>query len=758
MAKKPNYKQSEQKAKELEKEAVKRQQLEEGIELTLAQLNQIFETATDGMLLIDLGFNVLRVSETFLTLMDINRDEAVGKRCYEICRCHHCHTTGCLVARILSGEERVECECEIECKDHLRILCTVTAVPLHEPGGELIGIVKYLKEITKLRRAEEVLRVSEEKYRSLVENIPDLIYTINRNGNFTSINEHGLEILGYRRDELIGQHFIKVIHPDDVEMTLQSFKEAVATKEQKPRGLMFRLLTKDSRTIWVALNSSMAFDERGGFFQEQGVARDITERKQSEAALRKSEEQYRSIFETVPASVILIDKDGQMIDINPYHLTHIAKGKFSKEDFIGKNIVTHPTIVNAGLSEMYKRVLEGEPFDQKDVYFPTLMTGGDGYFNVKGVPLLKDGEVIGAVTMHEDITDRKAAEKALRKSEQEKTAILNSIDELVVLQDKEYKILWANKAAGESADMIPEQLVGSHCYKIWAHRSDPCPDCPIAIAIETGHAQEIETYTSDGKAWFVRGYPIRDIQGNITDVVETTLEITERKRAEEALQESGKRLRFLSSQLITAQEKERRRISIELHDELGQALMVLKLQLRSMGEQLKEDQTALREECEQILHYIDDVTENVRRLSRDLSPSILEDLGILPALRWLIDEFTKHHPVESKLDIEDTPNLFSKEDEIIIFRIFQETLTNIGKHAQATHVSVIIKLQDGEVSFMVEDNGKGFNVEQIFSREATKRGMGLVTMEERARMVGGSLDIWSQEGTGTRITFSIPMN
>jgi signal transduction histidine kinase len=186
--------------------------------------------------------------------------------------------------------------------------------------------------------------------------------------------------------------------------------------------------------------------------------------------------------------------------------------------------------------------------------------------------------------------------------------------------------------------------------------------------------------------------------------------------------------------------------------------MVLKLQLRSMGKRLKEDQTELREECEKILHYIDDVTENVRRLSRDLSPSILEDLGLLPALRWLIDEFTKHHPVESSLDIEDTAHLFSKEDEIIIFRIFQEVLTNIGRHAQATHVSVIIKLEDGAVSFLVQDNGKGFDVERIFSREATERGMGLAAMEERARMVGGSLDIWSQEGTGTRINFSIPMN
>lgn len=110
--------------------------------------------------------------------------------------------------------------------------------------------------------------------------------------------------------------------------------------------------------------------------------------------LRESEERYKGIFETVPASIILTDMHGQIVDINPYPITLIAKGKTPGEDFIGKNIVTHPTIVNAGLSETYKRVLEGEPFDQKDVYFPIIPTGTDGYFNVKGVPLLKNGEVI----------------------------------------------------------------------------------------------------------------------------------------------------------------------------------------------------------------------------------------------------------------------------------------------------------------------------------------------------------------------------
>ena len=234
-------------------------------------------------------------------------------------------------------------------------------------------------------------------------------------------------------------------------------------------------------------------------------------------------------------------------------------------------------------------------------------------------------------------------------------------------------------------------------------------------------------------------------------------EIAERKLIEKALRESGERLHILSSHLLTAQERERRRISLELHDELGQSLTVLKLQIRSIEGNLKTDQEALKENCESSLQYVDQIIENVRRLSRDLSPSILEDLGLTAALRWLVEDFSRHSNIKISLDLPDIDNLFSQDAQIIIYRIFQEAFTNIGRHAQATNVSGVIKKKEGGVDFLIEDDGKGFDLKKIEARIPTEKSLGLMAMDERAKMLGGELKIETKQSNGTRIIFRVPI-
>jgi signal transduction histidine kinase len=185
--------------------------------------------------------------------------------------------------------------------------------------------------------------------------------------------------------------------------------------------------------------------------------------------------------------------------------------------------------------------------------------------------------------------------------------------------------------------------------------------------------------------------------------------------------------------------------------------MILKYQLNSLETRLPKNKTVLRSDCGDLLHYLDDIIENVRRLSWDLRPLALEKFGLATAIKNLLKDFGKHCDIQwEPQEIEALNNLFPPLSQINIYRIFQESLTNIAKHAQATQISVKLGQQVTGVTFAIEDNGKGFDPQAAKSRESEPRGIGLATMHERARMSGGNLEIRSRSGAGTRLVFTIP--
>jgi signal transduction histidine kinase len=231
----------------------------------------------------------------------------------------------------------------------------------------------------------------------------------------------------------------------------------------------------------------------------------------------------------------------------------------------------------------------------------------------------------------------------------------------------------------------------------------------------------------------------------------------EQELIQRALKKSEKELRLLSSHLLAAQEMERKRISRELHDEYVQALALLKLKITFIENGLNKNQDNLENECEQILRYIDQIIENVRRLIRDLRPPILEDFGLISALERLAAEFSKHYHVYASVEADKMNGSFSLKFQEMIYRIIQEAMNNIGKHAQARNVKIRIKKIKKKFHFIVEDDGKGFSVSQIKRLKPEEKGLGLISMEERARMLGGLFEIRSRKGKGTRLMLAVPV-
>jgi PAS domain S-box-containing protein len=235
-------------------------------------------------------------------------------------------------------------------------------------------------------------------------------------------------------------------------------------------------------------------------------------------------------------------------------------------------------------------------------------------------------------------------------------------------------------------------------------------------------------------------------------------EMMERTEIEEDLRRSAKKLRNLYSQLLTAQESERNRISRELHDDLGQALATLKLRLGHIARRAEEGATGFREECTWAAQFVDEMIEGVRRLSRDLSPTVLDHFGLSAAIRRLAEEFGKHHGISVSVDLSECDDLVARNDQIHLYRIFQEALNNIGKYAQATRVTASVGLHEGHISLAVEDDGQGFDPADVTMGNAGRKGLGLAIMRERANMLGGVLDLRSEKGRGTRISLSVPIS
>lgn len=250
--------------------------------------------------------------------------------------------------------------------------------------------------------------------------------------------------------------------------------------------------------------------------------------------------------------------------------------------------------------------------------------------------------------------------------------------------------------------------------------------------------------------------PSRDEEGQGIWRLSLT-DVTELKKTQKALEISQNNLRHLTRQLITLQELERKRIAQDLHDELGQSLMVLKMQLSEVQQDFRDGRQPW-EEFDQTINFINSIVNQVRELCQSLRPSVLENLGLTEALRHLTYEYPKRHGIKVTVKLDDLTGLVSAEGQIAVYRILQECLTNAARHSKATHIKVYARKGGGAVTFVFEDNGVGFDPTEISARAASGQGMGLIMIEERVRLLQGSFEIVSVPGHGTRVAFTLPLD
>jgi signal transduction histidine kinase len=263
-------------------------------------------------------------------------------------------------------------------------------------------------------------------------------------------------------------------------------------------------------------------------------------------------------------------------------------------------------------------------------------------------------------------------------------------------------------------------------------------------------------YCRDGQPIWVEGtsMTLRGEEGHITGYVSVNRDITERKRAEEALRESGRRLRELSQQVVSAQEEERRRVSRELHDEASQALMALKISLELLGKDLPEEAESLHQRIEAAVRLAEETMERVRLLAHDLRPPELDAVGLYPVLEDYCREFGRRTHLAIRYQGTRLPAL-PDEVSICLYRVLQEALTNVIKHAQARNVRVGLGYDGEAITLSVIDDGQGLGVLDATGLTHPK-GIGILGMRERLELLGGGLEIRSRPRDGTHLKAWVP--
>jgi len=441
--------------------------------------------------------------------------------------------------------------------------------------------------------------------------------------------------------------------------------------------------------------------------------------------------------------------------------------------------------------------------------FPSLpvviMTGsGDEALGVQAVQLgaqdyLVKGQIDSGLLRRALLyaIERKKADEALRHSKEQWELTFNTVPDLIAILDKQHRILRVNRAMADRLGVTPDHCIGLRCYEA-VHGIPEIPRfCPHFLTCQDGqqHVAEVSEPRLGGD-FLVSTTPLCDPRGQIIGAVHVARDITERKaaeqklrqrtvelqkltetleqrvtkrtaelaranellekdiaerkHAEEQLRESEKKLRYLSTELMTAQEKERKRIAGELHDSIAASLSAIKFGIENILSQMEQDEWCQR--LRDVVSRVQQVTEETRRIMSDLRPSMLDDLGIVPAINWFCREFQKTYSnvsVEKKIDIEESAVPDSLRTPI--FRICQEALNNVAKHSKATLVNLSLQKLDNRIELSIEDNGEGFNSEGNSGAEHSRKGLGLVSMRERAEFSGGFFNIESTMGKGTVI-------
>ena len=612
---------------------------------------------------------------------------------------------------------------------------------------ELIG--KEAGTLVSKLQTETALRKSEQYYRTLIDTSPEIIFVLDFRGTLVMVNQRFLHGSGYFYDEVVGHNvleFAQGVDPAAFQAGIKLF-----LKSEKLGPLEYPVKKKDGTYFPMEMTLTLLTDEKGDPSSMMGVGRDISQRKRDEERLRF----LGSITENTSEAIIVTDID--------FHITYINKVAekffgYALDELKGRtpeifNVETNAAQIQENL---YKIVTSGKTYIGESMN--RRKDGSIFYCEYKVMPLKdNEGRIYAYSSVQRDISERKHSEAVLRQSEETFRRTFEAIPDPAYVwsrqQDGRLLLSKYNQAAEQITCGGIKDFLGVEAENLFTENPDFVQK--IRLAMEQGQRQFSEVlykYKSTGaNKWLQVDY----VKTADDSVMIITKDISERKEAEVKLMAYQEQLRALTSEMVLVEERERRRIASELHDQIGQNLALCKLKVATLENNPGHEE--LKSELTMVRRLLEVSIQDARSLIFDLSPPVLYELGFTAALEWLADRMQEqfHIPVEfeSRLQVPE----MESDRRVILFQVVRELLINVGKHSRATKAKVILSQAGPLLKIQVNDDGAGFDASAVFAPREQNGGFGFFSIRERLNYVGGTLDIKSRPGQGSQIVLTVPL-
>jgi PAS domain S-box-containing protein len=625
-------------------------------------------------------------------------------------------------------------------------------LPFFDKAGNVVGTIGFSIDITERKKAEKAFQESEERF-SLVFRMNPAAIAITRmsDNRFVDVNKAWKNVTGYTRQEVLGHTPIELNLWVDATQ-----REQMIAKFRQDRTTIFEIdVRRKSGEVCNVLMSAGVIELAGESYLLT-MAQDITERKNVEKSLWESQLMLQSVLDTIPVAVFWKDRKLNYLGGNRTWLEET--GLKSSEDAVGKSDYDLPWTKEQAdfFRQCDRKIIESGKPEYGIIESYHQADGKNAWAKTNKIPLRDTkGDIIGVLGTNEDITEHKLAEEALRKSENKWHSLVNIIPDYIALMDKDANYLFLNHYAKGFSE---KDVVGRSAASFIPRESQALYMAEFKSALKNGKTILLE-YDGFGDGGTIRKYdsyfvPVIE-NGQFLYMLVFARDITEHKKAEQKFLDDKTKLKSLASQLTVAEQRERRRIATEIHDNIVQKLAVSKIKIEEL---LFANQTGQsQKELKDVHEWLCQVLVDIRAMAIDLCSPILYEIGFEKAVAvWLEEEIERKHNITTEFSDDGQPKPLSEDFSMLLFRDVRELLYNVVKHSQADKVTVAISRQDSMIKVIVKDNGVGFDVTEV-TASSPIASLGLFSIKERLEYIGGSFKLDSSVGNGCTVTLLAPL-